>query len=465
MDQLSNLATTPITTLTTTSAVITSCTYSTNTITTPAHQTATMCSSVDTPPTYRHLLVPPMPVREPRLQAKRPNSLEDISNEPSARRLATDTHRIQAPSNEEMDTHQVTPAPNTSSSSDFPPLSQAPRPITNATSLQQRPQGTHSFLLRNPSSEFRSSQSIFRTLHRYHMKREEIADIRPTANGYIIKVNGEEAASKLVNSIGAAQLGSSFPFQHLSQPRIKTPPPPPRHSLFSCVIRGVDPDLTDEVILYELNAENIPARKAFRIRNASGPTFMVRVLLPTTADVDRLLKFGVSIFKQHYRVEPSKAPPPQPIRCERCLVYNQHSTANCRAQQPVCGHCTQPHPTNQCPNTEAPPVCKTCGLAHPTYSRLCKSRPLPPQNRPDLVAPIRTVDPPTPPANSQFAPPSIEDIVRFFTLSLLNIFPYHRTLVLTHLQAAANQALNLHFQTTHSGLNSHFQFSRLETLV
>jgi hypothetical protein len=105
--------------------------------------------------------------------------------------------------------------------------------------------------------------------------------------------------------------------------------------------------------------------KCIRIHCSAGPTYLVRVLTSEQDTIDHLLTTGAYIYRRRYRVEASRTQPPQPIRCDKCQQFNNHVTSNC-PNKPVCGYCSQEHPTRTCPNATAPPKCNTCSEQHPT---------------------------------------------------------------------------------------------------
>ncbi|XP_068083907.1 serine proteinase stubble [Anabrus simplex] len=71
-----------------------------------------------------------------------------------------------------------------------------------------------------------------------------------------------------------------------------TQQPPPPESTYSCVLRGITPDIAEREITQELRATGVPVRRAIRIRSSYGPTYMVRLQLPTEQDVQQLITTG-----------------------------------------------------------------------------------------------------------------------------------------------------------------------------
>jgi hypothetical protein len=239
----------------------------------------------------------------------------------------------------------------------------------------------------------------------------------------------------------------------------RQPQPSRRTPTLSVVIRGIEPDITDAEAEAELKQEGHTISKCLRIKTKTGgPTYMIRVLTPNQDTIDELLTCGAYIYKRRYRVEPSHSPPPLPIRCEKCQLYNAHTTANC-TNTIKCGYCSEAHLTNICPNMQQPPKCTTCNENHPTFSYKCKARPAPEPTKPELIVPIRTTETPTQtasPVTSVYQPITIDQLLAFLTVVLQNIHPFQRQHVLTQIQYAAKTTLHVSFNATYSGPYAHF---------
>ena len=236
----------------------------------------------------------------------------------------------------------------------------------------------------------------------------------------------------------------------------------------SVVVRGVKPTISDEEVEAELKQEGHIITKCIRIKTKTGgPTYMIRVLTTNQETIDELLTRGAYIYKRRYRVEPSHTPPPIPIRCEKCQMYNAHPTAKC-PNETKCGYCSGTHPTKNCPNMQQPPKCTTCNETHPTFSYKCKARPAPEPDKPELIVPIRTTEAPTqeiPPITSVYQPITIDQFLAFITVVLQNIHPFQRHHVLNQIQYAAKTTLHVSFNATYSGPYAHFHANAQSTEV
>lgn len=316
----------------------------------------------------------------------------------------------------------------------------------------------HSFLLTNFDAKFQNPKILFQQVTKY-LSRDSIAQIIPTRNGTIIKSPDINFASKIRNRHSFEIFGKNANITRLDQKPLKQPPPPRKPPTLSVVVRGVDPTLTDEEIETELKHEGHSIHKCLRIKAKTGQaTYMVRVLTPDQETIDDLLSHGAYIYRRRYRVEPSHSPPPLPIRCEKCQLYNAHPTSKC-TNTLKCGFCTGNHSTKTCPNLQQPPTCNTCGDHHTTFSYKCKARPEPDPAKPELIVPIRTPETKTQfttPVTSVHQPLSIEQLLTFLTVALQNIHPFQRHNIIQQIQYAAKTILNVNFTATYSGPYAYF---------
>jgi len=187
----------------------------------------------------------------------------------------------------------------------------------------------HSFLLTNFDEKFRNTKLLLQQITKY-LPREIITRIIPTRNGIIIKSQDQNLASKIRNRHSFEIFGKTANLTHLTNKPSKQPPPPRKQPTLSVVIRGVEPTVTDTEAETELKQEGHTIMKCLRIKSRTGEaTYMIRVLTNHQETIDDLLVKGAYIYKRRYRVEPLHSPPPLPIRCEKCQVYNSHPTSKC----------------------------------------------------------------------------------------------------------------------------------------
>ena len=315
----------------------------------------------------------------------------------------------------------------------------------------------YSYLLTNFDTKFQNPKQLLLQFTKY-VCRSDISQIIYTKNGAIIKSPDNNLATKIRNRHSFEIFGKTATMSQMAHPRVKQPPPPRKAPLLSVVIRGIDPILTDEEILDELRLEGHSLEKCIRIRNATGPTFMVRVLTDSQDTINDLLSTGAYVYKRRHRVEPSHTPPPAPIRCEKCQLYNSHPTAQC-PNQLKCGYCSGQHATKSCPNLQLPPKCNTCNDTHPTFSYKCKAKPAPEPGKPELIVPIRTHIASTacdPVPVSPCQPVTVDQLLSFLTLAMQNIHPFDRPFVLQQIQFAAKSIFHVTFNATYSGPYAHF---------
>ena len=75
------------------------------------------------------------------------------------------------------------------------------------------------------------------------------------------------------------------------------------------------------------------------------------------------------------------------------------------------------------------------------------------------------MDSTTPPQNSLKQPVTVEDLLRFQTLTLQNIHPFLRQHILQQIVQTAKTLFRVHLFATYSGPHVHFQIVPLETEV
>lgn len=322
------------------------------------------------------------------------------------------------------------------------------------------------FLLTNYDSKYQNIKQIFQQFLKY-VPRSNITELKPTKNGIIIKSPDRNFALSIRNKHSFEIFGKSANITSLQDKRVKQPQPPRKLPSLSVVIRGVLPTISNEEIEAELREEGHSITRCIRIMCNAGPTYIVRVLTNSHDTINALLTHGAYIYRHKHRVEPSHSPPPLPVRCEKCQIYNSHPTNKC-TNDPKCAFCTGQHVTKMCPNMQAPPKCNTCHEQHPTFSYKCKARPIPETSKPELVVPIRTHEATTQ-SNETITsiqqPISLDKLLAFITLTLQNIHPFQRQHVLHQIQLAARTVLQVSFTATYSGPYAHFHATAYETEV
>ena len=123
--------------------------------------------------------------------------------------------------------------------------------------------------------------------------------------------------------------------------------------------------LTEEELLSELEEQGVCG--VVRIpqgRDHSQPSPILRLFF-TGRDLPQYIKAGYL----RIRVEEWKFPPK---RCDWCQRYG-HLTKHCRRHDPICGFCTESHPTDSCAQ-EGIPKCAGCHGPHRANSKKCIKR-------------------------------------------------------------------------------------------
>lgn len=237
--------------------------------------------------------------------------------------------------------------------------------------------------------------------------------------------------------------------------------PAPKTPSFSCVIRGVEADITIADVKEALARQEVTFRQAWRIRSKATDreTRLIRVVTTCKASLDALLARGLLMFSHRYQAEASHAPKPQPTQCGRCLRFD-HATGACQARRAVCGVCGQDHPTASC-KPEATIKCGNCGGDdHVAFSLKCPNRPKEAVNV-ENAAPLKTVDGPTAedlPATANDA--SLTTFIRFTVTSLLNLFPDRREQVQSILRPLIQQFFGFQVTTSYAGNYVHVSLTK-----
>ena len=95
--------------------------------------------------------------------------------------------------------------------------------------------------------------------------------------------------------------------------------------------------------------------------------FSLVMFVPSPEMADKCIKHG--IYFKHQRFTPVKYTPQlQLTQCYNCQQYGHHAT-KCRSPHPVCGKCSEHHPTSQCHSETH--KCAGCKEDHPAWATNC----------------------------------------------------------------------------------------------
>lgn len=178
----------------------------------------------------------------------------------------------------------------------------------------------------------------------------------------IIKFSDGNLASTLRNKVTYEIFGKIASLPKLTAKSIPQPSPPRRTPTLSVVIRGANPDYTDEEVTAKSQAEG---HQIVKLKQQWGNIlYMIRVLTLTGNHRSPSKRRRV---RRGYGVEPPHTASPLPIRYEKCQEYNTHTTDKCTNQ--ITGrYCSELHSTNNCSNNQQSPKCLMCQEPHPKYS-------------------------------------------------------------------------------------------------
>lgn len=149
----------------------------------------------------------------------------------------------------------------------------------------------------------------------------------------------------------------------------------PRKPSFSCVVTGVDLDITADEVKQQLDGGGFQYTNVWRVksRQSNKETGLVRVVTDHNAFLDRLISRGINIFLSHHRVETSRASPAQPNQCRTCQEFH---AAGKWAKSDVCGLCAKSHTTRTCTAPAEKTKCAKYFGAHLTFPMKCHQRPV-----------------------------------------------------------------------------------------
>lgn len=234
----------------------------------------------------------------------------------------------------------------------------------------------------------------------------------------------------------------------------------PRSSpTFSVVVRGVDMDIGPREFTDALERLGYSATGQWRIisRRTNEHTTLVRIITRDPSTLDYMLTHGIRLYGRVFRCEPSLSPGPVPLQCSRCYKFG-HQTTHCNAPF-SCPRCGQQHsPSTNCKTEET--ICLNCSGKHPAYSAKCPNRPKE-VSKPEDVAPIRIIDPPTSEVASdpqQLSPDEfvrIDDAVRFITNILTNAMPLQSELILAQVRSASRLFFRREVKFSQAGTKMH----------
>ena len=123
------------------------------------------------------------------------------------------------------------------------------------------------------------------------------------------------------------------------------------------VILGVNPDLTDDDLTSELERT---CKRIMSSKQNGAPTWKVRLECQSEEDQAALLRAGVNIGHQHYKVTAYVIKKPV-LQCYRCQGFN-HVASACKSEEEKCRRCGGNHNSKDCKSETI--VCTNCAGPH-----------------------------------------------------------------------------------------------------
>lgn len=269
--------------------------------------------------------------------------------------------------------------------------------------------------------------------------------------------NADQKINKLKNHLGPIKITTKPPktrnTQHL----------PYNHPSFSCDMKNIDHDITDEEIKTALDTANLKITKFWRIisKARNTPTKLIRLITKCSKSLDILLTEGLNMFGTNYSCEPSKTPGPMPIQCGKCLDFG-HQYQQCPSATKSCGSCSEPHENGECPTNII--KCINCDGSHHAWSTKCPKRPT--VTKENEAAPLKIIDRPMEDASDDESEYEgerflrIEDFIRFITQILLNTHPLQRSTIAELIQSTSKTLLKRKTAISYAGNSIHITVNK-----
>ena len=336
------------------------------------------------------------------------------------------------------------PQPPRPSTPNQPPNLTIPSPTQSSSSASPstssntpRPRQDYRYVLRSIPKTITSQKVLFNTLKPLRL---DLVSLKMNHNATALIETAKPLPADTQKSLQHLLGDPATTITALGQPK---PPTTRRPPSYSCVIRHVDFDITDDDIITAIALPTVS--KVWRItsKQTNRPTTLIRVLTPSKTTLDFLLTHGVYMFGRHYSTEPPKFPSPLPKYCATCTKIG-HMSEECPSRQVICPKCGQSHHSQSCKSDE--PKCNNCGGPHPTYSFHCPKRTETP-TLPEEIAPIRPVDTTTSTIYSETSEPAdrfckTTRFIKVLTTVLLRVFPNDRQRIAKALDISTKTYLN-----------------------
>ncbi|KAJ8049973.1 hypothetical protein HOLleu_02961 [Holothuria leucospilota] len=155
----------------------------------------------------------------------------------------------------------------------------------------------------------------------------------------------------------------------LGNPKPKLPQQSP-NQLFSVVVCGVNPEITDEQIMSELQDLGYKPKVAKRLisKITKSPTWKIKVSFEDEMDSVDLLKDGLVLGYQKHRIEKYNELP-NVMQCFKCQGFG-HTYYKCPNVQ-KCLRCGDDHNIKNCPKEREQKKCANCGGNHISMYKGC----------------------------------------------------------------------------------------------
>ncbi|PSN36104.1 hypothetical protein C0J52_13105 [Blattella germanica] len=184
----------------------------------------------------------------------------------------------------------------------------------------------------------------------------------------------KETVAKFIESVPPTSFGPQATYEIPKHPQQGRNIPANLKQDWNAVMRGVDPEITEEELAEELTATGTKFRHLNRILSTEGiRTHMVRIFFEDEESTSNAIFNGITILGRRFRVEAPREEA-RHLPCRRCAQYG-HTAGQCK-RQAICfkcggipGKCSHPPQAN-------PLYCATCQKAdHYTGQVKCPAYP------------------------------------------------------------------------------------------
>ena len=170
-------------------------------------------------------------------------------------------------------------------------------------------------------------------------------------------------AQKFIQTINPQNFGPKAHYETKDSNKTQTQNNKTDTHEWNAVIKGVDPDITEDEFARELDDHEVDFKRIIRIFAPNGErTHLIRIFFHDKESTSQAIFNGITILGRRYRVEAPREEA-RHIPCKNCAQYG-HIRFNCN-NSPVCHKCGRnPNLCQHKPQDKAPMYCATCNQSN-----------------------------------------------------------------------------------------------------